>query len=335
MSKETMQWLNDNTLIGYTDKRGNAWHHRAGATNHFPGPIPVETVRDRLFKWNAVSSPVYIESADGEGFEPIPNKTAWVRDDTRAVLGVFSEGYQGHGYNEWLINNVASIVDTSAGDLAIGSAGLLKGGAVAWVQIETADTVKTEQGFDFRPFLLATTSFDGTVATQYGNKVQATVCDNTLEAALGEKGQVFKLKHTKNSGMKIADAREALKIIFDSADDFSAQVKALTETSVSDAQWAQFLDAHVPVPEEQGRGKTVSEAKRETLGALWQHDERVSPWKGTALGVLQAVNTFNTHEAIVRKVVRQDRMMQNVISGKLGTADADAMAQLNKILINA
>ena len=43
MSRETLNWLNTNTLIGFTDKRGNAWHWRAqeqdGASNHYPGPI--------------------------------------------------------------------------------------------------------------------------------------------------------------------------------------------------------------------------------------------------------------------------------------------------------
>ena len=30
MSQETSQWLNTRTLIGFTDKRGNAWHYAGG-----------------------------------------------------------------------------------------------------------------------------------------------------------------------------------------------------------------------------------------------------------------------------------------------------------------
>jgi len=44
MSKESLTWLNTNTLIGCTSKRGHAWHWRAqeqgAASNHYPGPIP-------------------------------------------------------------------------------------------------------------------------------------------------------------------------------------------------------------------------------------------------------------------------------------------------------
>jgi phage/plasmid-like protein (TIGR03299 family) len=374
MSKESLTWLNENTLVGYTDKRGNAWHHREGTDNHFPGAIPVETVRERLFDWDAVPSRVYVDAYNGEDlvpvpnkrgeawyhlpvetvrgrlfawdavpspvyvdadFVPVPNKTAWKRSDTGHVMGIFSDGYQGHGYQEWLINNVGSILDTGAGELAIGSAGLLKGGAVAWVQVEMEDTVKTVEGFDFRPFLLATTSFDGTVATQYGRKIQAVVCDNTLEMAQSERDQSFKLRHTKNSGLKLDEARDALAIIYAAADDFAAEVKALTEQTVTDAQWAQFLDAHAPVPTEEGRGKTVAEKHRESLSELWLHDDRVSPWKNTALGVLQAVNTYNTHVATIRKTARQDRVMQNVISGKMGENDRNALTTLGAVLANA
>ena len=59
MSSETLQHLNTNTLIGNTDARGHAWHYRAeeqGAeSNHYPGPIPIEDVRRRLFCWTAES----------------------------------------------------------------------------------------------------------------------------------------------------------------------------------------------------------------------------------------------------------------------------------------
>ncbi len=65
MSRETLQWLNTNTLIGFTDKRGHAWHWRAreqnGISNHYPGPIPIHDVQQRLFAWTADSRRVAVE----------------------------------------------------------------------------------------------------------------------------------------------------------------------------------------------------------------------------------------------------------------------------------
>jgi len=44
MSRETLNWLNTNTLIGFTDKRGHAWHWRAqeqdGELIDGCGPLP-------------------------------------------------------------------------------------------------------------------------------------------------------------------------------------------------------------------------------------------------------------------------------------------------------
>ena len=102
-------------------------------------------------------------------------------DDPGAILGVFKSGYAGHDYAQWLLEQVAEILDD---ELAIGSAGLLRGGALAWVSIEVPETITTPEGVAFRPHLLATTSFDGSVATTYGRKVQLVVCDNTHAVAM-------------------------------------------------------------------------------------------------------------------------------------------------------
>lgn len=45
MSAETLTHLNSQTLIGYTNKRGRAWHYReelqGDEPNHYPGAVPV------------------------------------------------------------------------------------------------------------------------------------------------------------------------------------------------------------------------------------------------------------------------------------------------------
>ncbi len=65
MSRETVQHLNTNTLIGHTDARGSAWHYRAEEqgeeSNHYPGAIPVEDVERRLFHWVAESRHLAVE----------------------------------------------------------------------------------------------------------------------------------------------------------------------------------------------------------------------------------------------------------------------------------
>ena len=216
MSKETLSWLNTNTLIGFTDKRGTAWHwraeHQGELTNHYPGAIPIQDVQDRLFCWTAVSRRLAVElpasvvdATHWEAGQPmrwavLGDKQAISRsDDTKGlVMGIFGPGYTRHQYRAWLLTMVADLQDD---DLAISSAGLLRGGAIAWVEVAMPDTITTPEGVAFRPNLLATTSFDGSIATTYKRTVTDTVCDNTRESALSEFGQEFKVKHSRHSGL--------------------------------------------------------------------------------------------------------------------------------------
>ncbi len=269
MSRETLQHLNANTLIGNTDARGTAWHYRAAhqgeETNHYPGPVPIEDVQRRLFSWHAETRRLAVEVPSGpesmthlaENRQPmrwavLPDRQAICRsDDTDgAVMGIFSPGYAMHQYQEWLLTAVGNILDDT---LAISSAGLLKAGAIAWVEVSVPDSITTAEGVTFRPNLLATTSFDGSIATTFKRTVTDTVCDNTRECALAESGQQYKVKHSRHSHAKLGQAREALAMIHTLADDFAAEVATLCATSVSPTQWARFLDLNVPRTDQKGQ----------------------------------------------------------------------------------
>lgn len=351
MSKETLEHLNTNTLIGNTDHRGTAWHYRAelqGAeTNHYAGPIPVEDVQRRLFHWEAVSRPVAVDvPADLETMDhlnefdvpakwvTLPDKQAICRSDNDHVMGIFSTGYAMHQYDDWLLTTVANVLDD---DLSISSAGLLRQGAVAWVEVSVPESITTPEGVQFRPNLLATTSFDGSIATTFKRTVTDVVCDNTREAALGEKGQVFKVRHSRNSQMQLAPAREALEMVHTIAEDFAQEVARLCRTIVRQDQWAKFLDVYVSRQDARGlplkgRALTMADNKRETLQRLYRQDHRVAPWAGTAHGVLAAVNTYEHHEGTVRGATRPDRNMFRTVTGDFARVDREALRVLETAL---
>lgn len=337
MSKETLAWLNTNILIGFTDKRRRAWHYRASdqgeEPNHYPGAIPVEDVLRRLFSWDAVKGTATATFVTEHGVTTVEDTKRFPvgRADTGEVFGYFADGYEIHQYREWLVTNIANILDSDRA-LGIGSAGLLKGGAQAWVQVEVPDNVRTPEGVEFRPHLTACTSLDGSLATTYKRMVTVNVCDNTLAAGLRENGQQFKVKHSRYSKLKITEAREALAVIHTVADEFAAEVKSLCETTVTDRSWAAFLDAHAPLPEQPGRAHTLAERQRDALTRLWNTDERVAPWRNTAYGVLAAVNTYAHHEATVRGTSRPERNMARAITGGIDQLDHATLTTLGTVL---
>jgi phage/plasmid-like protein (TIGR03299 family) len=326
MSRETMEWLNTNTLIGFTEKRGNAWHHREGADNHYVGPIPIEEVKRRLFSWEPVSVPLPCACGCGDDRQII------TRSDTGHMMGVFKGGYEPHPYTEWLIEKVAVILDD---DLQIGSAGLLRGGAQAWVSVEVAEN-QTVEGVEFRPNLLACTSFDGSLATTHKRIITNVVCDNTMAAGLSESGQEIKSRHTKNSGKGVvAKMRDALSIVFETASVFADEVRSLTQWEVTDKEWFAFLDATYPTEGKEKAALTKMINKRDQLTGMYRNDMRVAPWAGTAWGVLQAVNTYTQHEATFKGGNRIERNMDRMVStsktDSIFAHDANVIKTLSKV----
>lgn len=337
MSRETLEWLNQNTLIGFTEKRGHAWHYREGSDNHYPGAVPVEDVKRRLFDWHAEERPLYVPATLGEitnqplDYQPqtveVPDFKAITRSDNGEVLGIFKDGYVPHQYGEWLIKNVSAILDA---DLAVGSAGLLRGGRQAWVSVETPDTITTPEGVAYRPNLLAVASFDGSLATTYKPVVTNVVCDNTMNAGLREQGAQFKVKSTRHSMGRLADAREALGIVHTIADDFAAEVEALCAQEFTDRQFGKLVEDLTPYDPnaKSTRGQTMAENKRDKLHELWSSDERVVEWRGTAYGAWQAVNTYQHHESPFKGGNRAERNMVRVVTGQTEKADEDTVKRI-------
>lgn len=335
MSMETREWLSKNTLIGFTEKRGNAWHYRQGDDNHYPQAVPTEDVLKRLFSWSPVKVPEQWTDPK-TGLTVTGKDIVIVRDDMtgpNSKLGTFTDGYQLHPYPEWLVNNVFTLVDASGDELGVSSAVLLKGGKIASVQIEVPETFRGPGGVEFRPYLAASSSFDGSISTQYGLMNTMIVCDNTLNAGLNERGQKIKIRHTRNSldGM-VQAARDALGLIHSSADAFSAEVEELLSKQLTEDAFGEIVKELTEVPEDASkRSKTMSQTKVDKLMGL-RSDDRVSPWWGTAFGGVQLLNTFRQHEQIVRGATRPER---NMLNNVLGVTEADNKRDRELVLAHA
>lgn len=361
MSLETMNWLNTKTLIGFTEKRGNAWHYKRelqeGRGNHYVGPVPVESVNGLFFDALEGTTESVAITSDGVVKVISPNRKCILRppgtfgpDDVGGILNETllkgqpgqPEGWKLHQYREWLVATLGDILDTSVSDLGIASAGLLQQGGMAWVQIEAPENIETPVGFTFRPFILAATAHTGNMSTTFKRACTAVVCDNTLSAGLGERGMVSRTRHTRNSEAKLGGIRDALQIIHTTGDDFARQVEELADIVVSDGDFERFLDELAPFVDSKGkelapdkRGRV--QAKRDKVAGLYLRDPRCTPWYGSALGVLQAVNTFEHHIKGTTNLsgpqVAQRNMLRTV-QGKTDAADADTVKMIREVVAN-
>lgn len=343
MSSETLQWLNDNTLIGYTEEFGDAWHHNGIGDNHYTGAIPMDDI-NQLFNWEVVECPVLVDLPEINGLTiPADNYKALVHPDNETIFAIVSNRYEVHQYNEWLIEQVQSILDVADGDLTIGSAGLLKMGAQAWVQVRPPESINVG-GEDQLPWILATTSHDRTLATQYKGQRQRVVCDNTLAVGLGERTSEFRVKHTANSRARLGEARQALELIYTQQDEFDQQVEQLLNTEFSTAMFRDLNNQLYPEIEPNvddgkitnqrainNRDRTITQ-----LEDMWFTDHRVAPVKDTVWGAMQAHNTWfhwhRTHGTGGDDNLMKARQIQSTITGDTDKYDRQVKASIDAML---
>lgn len=357
MSKHTLEWLNNNVLIGFADSReqwtgAGGWVHDGDGdllvpwfagddyTGSFPGPIPVEAVNERLFNWEAVSQPLQVvweHGQNGDGYVPLDQWQAICRSDTRDVLGVHKAGYQQHQFSEWLIQQVANLVDD--GELGIESALQLMGGAVAAVSISLPDVVMGAAKFPLLPKLLAYTSHNGKFSTTYKRTTFSPVCDNSLDVVTRGDGAAFRVKHSRYSQLKLASARDVLGVLWKQADEMVEFFDRLADWEVTNDQFRQVLDAVEPeVTEKVVDGKVVNQracttavTKRTEIVRCYKHDGRANVWDSTALGALQAFNTWDQQIRGGIKTERVERQMLNTLGSDVATFDSIVLNSLSDV----
>lgn len=343
MSQEEISWLRENVMLGYCDPkygRQHAWHYDKddpdSAANHFPDAVPVEAVLERLFSWDAIEAPLVVRYRSGGSdknprYAEIvdPTRKAIIQPVTQTILGVHHNSYEMHQFQRWLIEITEQILGDT---IKIGSVGKLRRDALAWLSAEVPETIKTKEGVEFFPKLLAVTAHDGTTASRWSGHCNIVMCDNTLSTGMTEHdGSIFRVRHTRHSEARVMDAHEALDIMHTMSDDFAREVAALCGTRVSEQQFDRFIETVVPLPEDEGRARTNAQAKHAILTRLWREDERVAPWKNTAWGALMAIDTAGRWEYGV-KGIRAERNLQKTAYSQWRKDDVAALDALAAVL---
>lgn len=284
------------------------------------------------------------------------------QDGANAILSIQAQSWGVHQLRETFIENLTKMMG-GEDKIGITSAMLLKWGRVASMEISIDETMHNDfAGFEFRPNLVASTAFDGSMSTSYTRTTTASVCDNTLQWALQEAGDTgkFILRHTKNSAAKLKEAAQVLGILTEEAETMDKVFTEFAKTEVTEEQFAKWMDAMYPVPDVKITNATVTSIQGETVEVqkvstnaqnialnkraklleMWDKDPRVAPWKGTKLGIMSLHNTFNHHEAATKgakahgskMAARVENNMMKVIKNQFAKEDEKALTTIDSIL---
>lgn len=139
-------------------------------------------------------------------------------------------------------------------------------------------------------YLVVSTSHDGSTGIQALITPVRVVCQNTLNLALRNAKQSFKIRHTQTVDGKLAAAREALSLTFSYVDTFEKEAQSLFATKINDVQFNKLITELYPKPEEGSKaGLTKWENKVDTINDLYFKSPTVETVKGTAWGAFNAL----------------------------------------------
>lgn len=232
-----------------------------------------------------------------DGFNPLPNHRAVVREDTGVALGVVSPEYrplqpeQLVGFARALSANAPIVVE---------SAGLFKGGAVTFIQCRMPQ-LDLAIGADLSHSLLTLINgSDGRRPVSCGFQTRRIVCMNSLEYAVkvirGNRqrtdiGKGHVIRHTAGLNAALGDMLNAYKTAIDAHRQTRDLYQHLAGTPLTKALEKEFFERvfAAEAPDESERAASLRRAREERLQViLASPTSRVPGTVGSAFALLQS-----------------------------------------------
>jgi len=213
--------------------------------------------------WTVTPRPLYARVPVGDYLRATPvDYQAIQRDDTGEILGVVGPSYIPLQNSE-AFDVFGPLVED--GSITLETAGSLKNGRRVWVLAKiAADSADIGKGDEIKPFVLLSTSHDGTMAARLGFTPIRVVCNNTLSYA--ETEGVSKLVRVFHRG-DITGALTALRATLDlTKATFTASIEkyrylASKEISVADLERYVKITFMPEFEEELKNAQEIGEAK--------------------------------------------------------------------------
>lgn len=252
--------------------------------------------------WATVRRPFYLSPAGAQLPELSPAK----------VLGTGLSDQYRVLQNREAMQILQDIVEESGAIYE--AAGSLKDGAQAWVLARLPETVKVggEDSEEHVPFLLATNSFDGSLAVGFHATHVRVVCKNTVNLALGSTKASFRIRHDETMEGRIAEARKALGIVFEHGKVWQEEMERLLTVEIGPSAIDLFLEKLITVRQDATEiTKSNAVNKRSVIRDIYLHAPDLDKVRGSAYGLIQAVADFADH----RTPVGQERRFRAAMLG--------------------
>lgn len=284
-----------NGAASYVDNgRSPAWH---GLGESVDGLTFAEAMTQaNLEKWNVRAEPLTVH-LDGHNY-PVDDRQVIVRNNPGSGLvePIATVGGRYRAVQNEQALAVASYLEGMGA--TVETAGSLRGGRQVFL------TMLADKGFVIDPegsadrtdlYLLLTTAHDGSLAVEASSTAIRVLCANTLDWALPNAKRAYKIRHTANAEVRLAEAQEIFLRAQGYFDVMASEAVSLFQTECNDKQFFDIISTAYPKPgtpesgvEESKRGLTVWEKKVDTLQSIWKGQTNTNI-TGTMWGALNAM----------------------------------------------
>tara|TARA_R110000765_G_scaffold16379_1_gene46113 strand:+ start:1078 stop:2091 length:1014 start_codon:yes stop_codon:yes gene_type:complete len=275
--------------------------------------------------WSLYKNGLSTIDADGNSIK-VPNKYAVVRGDTNDVLGIVGKNYKVFENEE-----AFRFFDDVVGEkLAIyETAGALKGGRIVWILAALPNEVRIGNTDDVStPYILMTTSHDGSKSITMMPTLVRVVCNNTYTMAISQFSMLtgIRIRHTSNIDAQQSIAKSRLSIVNKQVDLYSKQANILASSQISSSELAGYIAGMFPDNPE-AKNNTRTENMRDSITENFESSE-ITSTDGTWWKALNAVTEFIDHSRSTKGVdsqSRQENRMQSVLMGSGASIKRNAM----------
>ena len=190
--------------------------------------------------WNVIQRPIMTSA-----YEPILGYKANIRDTDNKVLGVVSDRYR-------VVQNAEAFAFTDAllGEgVKYETAGSLQEGRRIWLLAKLPDRYIIE-GEQIAPYLVFSSSHDGSGAIKVAMTPVRVVCQNTLNMALSTAKRIWSTVHVGDLAAKMDEAHNTLLLAEKYMGKLGTEIAALSKIRLSDSKVMEYIDMLLPMDDQ-------------------------------------------------------------------------------------
>lgn len=257
--------------------------------------------------WNVIQKPIMTASGN-----LIPGYRANIRDSDNRVLGVVTDRYR-------VVQNSEAFAFTDAllGEgVKYETAGSLQDGKKIWILAKLPDKYIIE-GEQIDPYLVFSSSHDGSGSIKVAMTPIRVVCQNTLNLAMSTARRSWSTIHIGDLAAKMDEAHNTLLLAEKYMGRLGMEFSRLNKIKLSDQKVLEYIDLLLPMDEQptEIHCKNITRI-REDMKARYFDAPDLKHVGKNAYRFINAVSDFATHAKPLRNTANyQENMFAKTIEG--------------------